>query len=180
VEVPRVRDTDEPFRSTLWPALRKRTDVLDRLVVEMYARGLSTRDIEDALAEIGDGRPLLGRSTVSRLSETLWEEYEAFAQRDLGGYDVVHLFADAVYESLRQQAGLKEGILVTWAILGDGSKVLIHMSLGNRESYDDWLEHLRDLVRRGLGVPLTVTTDGAPGLIKERRTRLRGGSPRRR
>jgi len=54
------------------------------------------------------------------------------------------------------------------------------MSLGNRKSYDDWLEHLRDLVRRGLGGPLTVTTDGAPGLIKERRTRLRGRSPRRR
>ncbi|MCL6581909.1 MAG: IS256 family transposase [Firmicutes bacterium] len=166
VDLPQVRDRDEPFRSALWAALRKRTDVLDRLVIEMYARGLSTRDIEDALREIGDGRLLLGRSSVSRLSETLWEEYEAFAQRDLGGYDVVYLFADAVYESLRQQAGLKEGVLVSWAILGDGSKVLIHMSLGNRESYDDWLEHFRDLVRRGLGVPLTVTTDGAPGLIK--------------
>ncbi len=79
---------------------------------------------------------------------------------------MVYLFADAIYESLRQQAGLKEGILVTWAILLDGSKVLIHMSLGNKESYEDWLEHFRDLVRRGLRTPLTVTTDGAPGLIK--------------
>jgi transposase-like protein len=48
----------------------------------------------------------------------------------------------------------------------DGSKVLIHLSLGSKESCEDWLEHLRDLVRRGLGVPLTVTTDGAPGLIR--------------
>ncbi|MCL6580338.1 MAG: transposase [Firmicutes bacterium] len=79
---------------------------------------------------------------------------------------IVYLFANAVYESLRQQAGLKEGILVTWGILGDGSKVLIHLSLGNKESCEDWLDHLRDLVRRGLPTPLTVTTDGAPGLIK--------------
>lgn len=47
----------------------------------MYARGLSTRDIEDALREIGCGRPLLSRSSVSRLSEALWEECEAFDQR---------------------------------------------------------------------------------------------------
>jgi len=56
--------------------------------------------------------------------------------------------------------------LVTWAILSDGSKVLIHMGLGNKESYEDWLEHFRDVTRRGLKIPLTVTTDGAPGLIK--------------
>jgi len=40
------------------------------------------------------------------------------------------------------------------------------MGLGNKESYEDWLEHFRDVTRRGLKIPLTVTTDGAPGLIK--------------
>lgn len=101
---------------------------------------------------------------MSRVTEVLWEEYEAFAQRDLSGLEVVYLFADAVYESLRQQAGLKEGVLVPWAILADGSKVLVHLGLGNKESDDHWLEHFRDLLRRGLLVPLTVTTNGAPGL----------------
>jgi transposase-like protein len=166
VDVPQVRDTEELIRLAVWEALRRRTDVLDQLVLEMYTRGLSTRDIEDALSEATGGKRVLSRSTVSRISETLWKDYEAFGQRDLSGVDVVYLFADAIYESLRQQAGLKEGILVTWGILGDGSKVLIHLSLGNKESYEDWLEHLRDLVRRGLQTPLTVTTDGAPGLIK--------------
>lgn len=166
VDVPQVRDTEEVLRLAVWEALRRRTDVLDRLVVEMYTRGLSTRDIEDALREATGGESVLARSTVSRISDALWEDYEAFSQRDLSGLDIVYLFADAVYESLRQQAGLKEGILVTWGIQGDGSKVLIHLSLGNKESYEDWLDHFRDLVRRGLPTPLTVTTDGAPGLIK--------------
>jgi len=141
--------------------------VLERLVVELYARGLSTRDIEDALAVLTDGEGLLlSRSTVSRVTESLHEEFEAFAQRDLSELEVVYLFADAVSESLRRQAGCREGILVTWAILGDGSKVLVHRSLGNTERYEDWLEHFRDVVRRGLTTPLTVTTDGAPGLIR--------------
>lgn len=167
IELPQVRDTEEPFASDLWGAMKKRTDVLTQLVVEMYVRGLSTRDIEDALSELADGdHSLLSRSSVSRVTEVLWEEYEEFAERDLSGFDVVYLFADAVYESLRRQAGVKEGILVTWGILADGSKVLIHMSTGSKESYECWLEHFRDLVRRGLSTPLTVTIDGAPGLIK--------------
>jgi len=167
VEVPQVRDTESPFRLELWEAMRRRTAVLEDLVVEMYVRGLSTRDIEDALADLTEGEgSLLGRSSVSRLTEVLWEEYEAFAERDLSGFDVVYLFADAVYESLRQRAGVSEAVLVTWAILSDGSRVLVHMSLGSKESYEDWLEHFRSLVRRGLPMPLTVTTDGAPGLIK--------------
>jgi len=57
-------------------------------------------------------------------------------------------------------------VLVTWGILRDGSKVLLHMGLGNRESQDGWLDHFRSLVSRGLPTPLTVTSDGAPGLIK--------------
>src|SRR5690606_29829335 len=47
-------------------------------------RGLSTRDIGDALQELGgEGVCLLSHASVSRLSEQLWEEYEAFSERDL-------------------------------------------------------------------------------------------------
>lgn len=167
IDVPQIRGVDGTCQPSLWAALQRRTEVLEQLVVEMYVRGLLTRDVEDALQELGDdGRSLLSHASVSRLSESLWEEYEAFSERDLSNFEVVYLFADGVYESLRQQAGLKQAILVTWAILRDGSKVLLHMSLGNQESERDWLEHFRSLVRRGLVTPLTVTTDGGPGLIK--------------
>ena len=166
VELPQVRGTSQ--KPQLWQELKGRTGTLERLVVEMYARGLSTRDIEDALVGLiqGEDGPLLSRSSVSRVTEVLWEEYEAFCQRSLASYDVVYLFADAVYETLRRHTGSSEAILVTWGIQSDGSRVLVHMGLGNKESHADWLEHFRDLVKRGMKTPLTVTTDGAPGLIK--------------
>lgn len=174
VDVPQVRDfvaddgSGQAYRSGIWQALGRRSPKLDRMIVEMYARGLSTRDIEDLLKELSDDgeAPLLSRSSVSEVTEVLWEEYEAFAKRDLACFDVVYLFCDAVYESLRQQAGVKQAILVTWAILSDGSKVLVHISQGNKESHDSWLEHLRSLVARNLPSPLTITSDGAPGCIK--------------
>ena len=104
VKLPQVREADPPYRSAIWQALGKRSPALKTLAVEMYARGLSTRDIEELLGELCDGQEgqtLLSRSGVSRVTEALWEEYEAFAKRDLSGFDVVYLFCDAVYESLR-------------------------------------------------------------------------------
>jgi len=44
--------------------------------------------------------------------------------------------------------------------------VLIHLALGNKESYECWLNFFRDLINRGLKVPVLITSDGAPGLIK--------------
>ena len=48
----------------------------------------------------------------------------------------------------------------------EGDKVLLSLALGNKESYDAWLSFLRDLASRGLPVPLTITSDGAPGLLR--------------
>ncbi len=165
LQVPQVRGTQEPYRSKLMDFLRGNSEVLEYLVVQMYTRGLSTRDIEDAFRDPHTGQLLLGRSAVSELTDSLWEEYQAFCQRDLSGFEVEYVFLDAVYESLRLQAGLKEGLLVAWAICRDGRKVLLHMGLGNKESLDAWRDFIRNMVSRGLRVPTLATSDGAPGLM---------------
>jgi len=165
VAVPQVRDAEKPFHSQLLGLLAGRTDQLERLIAEMYARGLSTRDIEDAFTD-ADGRRLITRTEVSKITEVLWEEYEAFRSRSLAEYDVAYLFLDAVFEPLRRTGTTREGILCAWGITVEGQRVLLHLALGNKESHANWLEFLRDMVSRGLGTPLTVTTDGAPGLIR--------------
>jgi putative transposase len=165
VEVPQVRDAEEPFRSEVLGLLGSRTEELERLAVEMYARGLSTRDIEDSFVA-ATGKRVLSRSSVSEITEVLWEEFEAFQQRDLSEFELECLFLDGLYESLRLRAGAKEAVLCAWGILRDGRKVLLHMMLGNKEDTDAWLELLRNMVERGLVVPLSITADGAPGLIK--------------
>jgi transposase-like protein len=165
LQVPQVRQTPEPFQSKLLTFLRGHTDVLQRLVAEMYARGLSTRDIEDAFRD-GTGHCLVSSSAVNELTDRLWEDYEAFTTRDLSGFAVEYLFLDAIHEALRLQGGPAEALLRAWAILADGRKVLLHLTLGNRESYAAWLAMLRDVVRRGVRPPVSVTSDGAPGLVR--------------
>jgi len=164
VKLPQVRESLEPFNFRIFPQAKGLTPWLERLVQEMYARGLSTRDIED-LFQDAQGQPLLSRTAVSEMTEALWEEYESFCQRDLSGFEVVYPFLDAVYESMRFYRGPKEGLLAAWGITRDGHRILLHLMLGNKESYEHWRDLLRYMVRRGLKPPVTITSDGAPGLI---------------
>jgi hypothetical protein len=66
----------------------------------MYARGLSTRDIEAAFRNRDTGKLLLSRTAVSEVTERLWAEYEAFATRDLSEFPVVYFFVDGIAERL--------------------------------------------------------------------------------
>lgn len=165
LEVPQTRGTEQPFHSKLLDEMKGRTGALERMASEMYARGLSTRDIEEVF-ESATGEQLLSRSVVSEVTESLNEEFAAFQEHDLAGYDLECLYLDAIYEALRLRAGIKEAVLCAWGVLRDGRKVLLHMALGNKESFDAWLEMMRNMVSRHLKVPLSITADGAPGLNK--------------
>jgi putative transposase len=160
----RIRDAGETYRSNLMTFLDGNSDVLERLVTEMYARGLSTRDVEDAFRD-ATGELLISKSAVSEITDQLWEDYQAFIARDLAEISVEYLFCDAIFESLRRQ-GAKEALLVAWCIDSEGRKHLLHLAVGNKESEVAWTEFFRNMVGRNLRMPTSVTTDGAPGMIK--------------
>ncbi len=161
---PQVRDVDASELQAIRRLLKGRSEGLERLVREMYARGCSTRDIEELFRD-DEGRLLLSRSTVSELTEVLWAEYEEFATRDLSEIRPLYLFLDGIAERLRPGAK-REAVLCAWAITWDGRKVLIGLAPGTKESTDCCLGFLQDLQRRGLSAPVLVVTDGAAGLIR--------------
>jgi putative transposase len=107
----------------------------------------------------------LSKSTASRICSELRERFEAFKRRDLYEVRLAALFLDAVFLSVRPE-GPKEGVLVAWGFTEEGERVLLAVMLGMRESHEDWLALGRDLIARGLGAPMLIAADGAPGLIK--------------
>lgn len=161
---PQIADRAEPFRSKIREVLGSRTEELEALAVEMYARGLSTRDIE-ALFAGANGKSLLSRTAVSEITERLWAEYQAFAGRDLAEFEVLYLFVDGIAERLHLGQP-REAVLAAWAILAEGAKVLLHLAPGTKEDTASCREFFHDMRRRGLGDPLLVVSDGAPGLIR--------------
>ena len=161
---PQIADRSEPFCSRLREIVGGRTEALEALAVEMYARGLSTRDIEGLFADEA-GKPLLSGTAVSEITERLWAEYEAFASRDLSEFEVVYLFVDGVAERLHLGQP-REAVLAAWGILADGKKALLHLAPGTKEDTASCKEFFQDLRRRGLPDPLLVVSDGAPGIIR--------------
>src|SRR6059036_3766436 len=165
VEIPQVREAAEPFVSKLFPRGTKvlRTEPLKAMVIGAFVRGLSMRDVESLCEQAGLGK--LSKSTASRICSELRERFEQFRRRDLYDIQLAALFVDAVFLSVRPD-GPKEGVLVAWGFTEAGERVLLSVLLGMRESHEDWLELGRDLIARGLGAPMLIVADGAPGLIK--------------
>jgi putative transposase len=165
IEIPQVREAAQTFASKLFPRTPKllRTEPLKALVIGAFVRGLSMRDVESLCEQAGLGK--LSKSTASRICEELKDRFEAFKRRDLYEIRLVALFLDATFISVRR-SGPKEGVLVAWGFTDEGERVLLAVTLGMRESYEDWQALGRDLIGRGLGAPMLIVADGAPGLNK--------------
>ena len=161
---PQITGRDEPFRSEIRESLKGRTQALEDLAVEMLARGLSVRDIEDAFRD-ESGRLLLSRTAVSEIGERLWADYQEFAGRDLSEYDIAYLFVDGIAERIRP-GQKREPVLAAWGFTASGAKVLLHLMAGSKEDTETVSAFFQDMRRRGLGDPLLVVSDGAAGIIK--------------
>jgi putative transposase len=107
----------------------------------------------------------VAKSTAQRICTELRERFEQFKRRDLYDIRLMALFLDATFLAVRPD-GPKEGVLIAWGFTEAGERVLLSVTLGMRESYEDWQALGRDLIARGLGAPMLVIADGAPGLIK--------------
>lgn len=133
------------------------------MLPELYLHGLSLGDFDLALRGLlGDGAPL-SPGSIERLKACWKSGYEAWKSRSLAGLDVVYMWVDGVYV----KAGLekdKAALLVAIAALRDGSKVVLAVESGHRESVEGWSGILRDINRRGLKAPRLVVGDGHLGI----------------
>jgi len=163
VRRPRVRNLDDRFVSRILPLFQRRTPEVAHLLPELYLHGLATGDFTLALRGLlGDGAPL-SASSVQRLTEDWQRDYQRWWQRDLSALEPVYVWADGI----DVKAGLestKAALLVLIAGLADGSKVVLAVESGHRESTESWAEILRDVTARGLCLPACVIADGALGL----------------
>ena len=160
---PRARDLEERFESRVLPLFAKRTREVRDLIPELYLHGLAEGDFDLALRGLLGEEAHLSASTVARLKQKWQGEMEAWQSRPLDELEVVYLWADGVYI----KAGLekeKAVILVVIAALSDGSKVILSVSSGYRESIQSWSEVLRDLKARGMNPPRLVMADGHLGI----------------
>jgi transposase-like protein len=165
LHLPQTRNGPEPFQTRILEAYRRRSETLEALIPQLYIKGLSVRDVGDTFAAVfQDGG--VSPATASRIGRTIQQDFVTWQQRSLAGYDVLYLFVDGMYVKLAPDRDDKQPVLLAYGILWDGKKVLLHVGLGDRESYEAGLGFLRDLTERGLRPPLLYASDDCPGLRK--------------
>jgi putative transposase len=163
IELPKLKGV-KGFERKVIPAYQRTSERIRKTLPLLYAEGLSTRDFDRALRPFWK-KSGLSRSSVSRCNKELYDQFAAWRRRDLSGTRVMYLFLDGVMERVRFGTSEKEGVLVAHAILEDGSRELLSIHIGPRESEDAWRAVLNDLVARGMPQPKLVISDGCPGLI---------------
>jgi transposase-like protein len=170
ISAPRVHDRRvdvdgerKRFTSAILPPYMRRSPKVAEVLPILYLRGLSTSDFRPALeALLGEDAAGLSPANVTRLLSVWEEEYRRFQSRDLSDRDYVYIWVDGVHFNVR----LEEDRLCTLVMLGarpDGTKELIAVEDGFRESTDSWAALLRDLRRRGMRAPELAIGDGALG-----------------
>jgi putative transposase len=169
VAAPRVNDrrvvdgVRQKFTSVILPPYVRRSPRVESVLPLLYLHGLSSGDFREALpALLGPEAAGLSSSAILRLTKAWTAEYEAFRRRDLADRDYVYLWADGVHFSIR----LEEERLCTLVVIGvrpDGTKEVVALEDGYRESAESWRTLLRDLKRRRLRAPVLAIGDGALG-----------------
>jgi transposase-like protein len=170
VTAPRVNDkrVDEVtgvrrrFASVILPAWCRRSPKITEVLPLLYLHGLSSQDFVPALEGfLGTGSGLSG-PTITRLTAQWQDEAAAFGSRDLSTVDYVYVWADGIHVNVRLDEA-KLCLLVMVGVRVDGSKELIALAEGYRESTGSWADLLRDCARRGMRAPVLAVGDGALG-----------------
>ena len=165
VQAPRVNDRreGERFSSRILPPYMRRSPKVAEVLPILYLRGLSTGDFREALPVLlGEDAAGLSAANISRLVEVWREEYDGFRQRDLSELDYVYVWVDGIHLNIR----LEDDRLCLLVMIGarpDGTKELLAVEDGYRESEESWAAVLRDLKRRGMRAPALAVGDRALG-----------------
>ena len=167
VRIPKVRDRSGrgvKFNSALVPPYVRKAQRIEAALPWLYLRGLSTGDMQEALAVLlGEEAKGLSPAVVGRLKAEWSEAYAAWNRRDLSGEHYVYVWADGIYSTLRGEDD-RLCLLILIGVNEQGEKRLLALSDGYRESKASWLGIIHDLQARGLKTPPALGIgDGALG-----------------
>jgi putative transposase len=170
VRAPRVNDkrTDEAtgerrrFASAILPAWSRKSPRVAEVLPLLYLHGLSTSDFAPALTQFLGTDAGLSASTITRLTTQWQDEATAFNTRSLAGTDYVYMWVDGIHLKVRLTQD-KVCLLVMIGVRADGTKELVALADGFRESSESWADLLRSCRRRGMRAPVLAAGDGALG-----------------
>ncbi|MGW2650529.1 IS256 family transposase [Streptomyces sp. NPDC001393] len=153
------------FSSAILPPWCRKSLKISEVLPLLYLHGLSSGDFVPALEQFLGSSAGLSPATVTRLTQQWQADHAAFMDRDLAEVDYVYVWADGIHLSVRLEEA-KACVLVLIGVRPDGSKELVALKDGYRESAESWADVRRDCARRCMRAPVLAVGDGALGFWK--------------
>jgi transposase-like protein len=170
VRTPRVNDkrleddgNRKKFSSVILPPYMRKSPKVTEVLPLLYLHGLSSGDFVPALEEFFGTQAGMSASTITRLTGQWQAERESFMARDLSKRDYVYVWVDGIHTGVRLGGDDRLCSLVMVGARLDGTKELVALADGYRESKESWACLLRDLKKRGMRAPEVAVGDGALG-----------------
>jgi len=161
VNVKTPRDRDASFDPKILPKRATRLAGLDEKILGLYAGGMTVRDISAHLSELYGTE--IGRDTISRITDAVLEDVEAWRTRPLETvYPIVYF--DAMRVKVREDRSVRN--MACYLALGvdcDGEREVLGIWWQETEGAKFWLAVLNDLRRRGVADVLIACVDGLKG-----------------
>lgn len=155
------RDRLGSFKPWILDVMRESQDQMNDLFFELYSKGLTTRDIASITDSIYGKK--LSSSSISRITQTFYEDMKLFRERDLdANYPIIQL--DATFISTRRDKVSKEAYYVVLGVKEDATREVLGLYNAPTESSTFWDECLKDLKSRGLQTCGLFITDDLTGL----------------
>lgn len=162
IEVPRDRQGD--FSPIVLPKRQKVIDKIESVVISLYARGMSTRDIEDQIKDIYG--ITLSASSISNITDQVISDVEAWQNRAL---DDTYLIAwlDGIRIKVRSEGKIiSKSVYLIIGLNTNGHREVIGMWINETESASFWMNVLDDLKKRGVKDILIACSDNLKGLTQ--------------
>ncbi len=156
VRVP--RDRNGQFHQSLIPPYTHRIDSLETTIIQLYEKGITTREIADLIEKMYGSH--YSPTTISNITKVVDEQVTAFHSRPIFHSQYVCLFLDATYIPLRRDAVQKEAVHNALGITSSGEKEILDYLIAPQESDAAWSDLLGSLVSRGLTRVQLMVADG--------------------
>lgn len=156
------RDREGKFEPKIVKKRQKVLEGFDNLVISMYARGNSLKDIKETIREIYSID--LSEETLSNMTKSVSEEVEKWQNRKLERcYPFVYI--DCIYCSVKEDLrSIKKAIYVVLGIDTKGLKDVLGIWIETTETSSKWCEIFEELKSRGVEDIFFVSMDGLTGL----------------
>ena len=162
IEIQVPRDRNSSFDPVVLPKHQRVIDKIESVVISLYARGMSTRDIEQQIKDIYGVS--LSATSISNITEQVLIDVEAWQKRPLDNqYPIIWLDGISIKTRTDGKIAGKSVYLVV-GLNTSGSREVLGMWINQSESAAFWLHVLNDLKARGVEDVLIACSDNLKGL----------------